>query len=99
MTTKLYRLKHKPTGLYYTPNNFGVLSERGKIYQSANNALTHAGPRRVFELHIMSEKTKEKYLDVLETVGTLRRTTLNGKPYIEWHCTATVDDFEKEYLE
>lgn len=37
-----YKLKHKPTGLYYKPyvTNGSQLSKTGKIYQTRLNALT-----------------------------------------------------------
>lgn len=35
--TKAYRLRHKPTGLYYTPlRGHGNLSRTGKIYANKN---------------------------------------------------------------
>lgn len=39
---KAYRVKHKPSGLYYQPSGNGNnLSKRGKIYNTPNNILNY----------------------------------------------------------
>lgn len=65
-----YRIKHKPTGLYYTPgqgrNN---LTKKGKIYTSGGNALTYfndglpvrAGSKLLEELRKHYRFAEQKY--------------------------------------
>ena len=36
---KPYRIKHKPTGLYYKPNS--PLSKKGKVYMNKSNVLNY----------------------------------------------------------
>lgn len=52
----MYKLKHKPSGLYYQPgpNN---LSVKGKIYQSGNNLLTGYKENDKFFIHVSKDRT------------------------------------------
>lgn len=36
-----YRIKHKPTGLYYRPGQGNNLTKKGKIYTSGGNVLNY----------------------------------------------------------
>lgn len=36
-----YRLKHKPTGLYYKPGQGNNLTKKGKVYTGGGNALNY----------------------------------------------------------
>lgn len=36
-----YRIKHKPTGLYYKPGQGNNLTKKGKVYTSGGNALNY----------------------------------------------------------
>ena len=38
---KPYRLKHKPTGLYYKPTSSSNLSKKGKVYTTSASALSY----------------------------------------------------------
>lgn len=38
---KPYRLKHKPTGLYYKPTSSSNLSKKGKVYTTGASALSY----------------------------------------------------------
>ena len=71
---KPYRLKHIPPGLYYQPGKGGNnLSPRGKIYQTATNALSqpksyalrHPEPKyQIFPVTIrVSSMVYEKFKD------------------------------------
>ena len=64
----MYKLKHKPSGLYYQPgpNN---LSVRGKIYQTATNAIS-------------GYKQDDKFIIHVEKGGTIYKqySNLNWEP-------------------
>lgn len=47
---KPYRLKHKPTGLYYKPTSSSNLSKKGKVYTTSASALTYYNKDIVIEL-------------------------------------------------
>ena len=55
----IYKVKHKPSGLYYQPgpNN---LSVKGKIYQNSNNLLTGYKRDSEFYIHIIKDGTIHK---------------------------------------
>lgn len=62
-----YRIKHKPTGLYYQPAiNGNNLSERGKVYLTNNNPLTiDRGEDYIWVEMRISSKTYRKYQEKL----------------------------------
>lgn len=61
-----YRIKHKPTGLYYQPiANGNNLSERGKIYLTNNNPLINRGADYIGVGMRTSSKTYRKYKEKL----------------------------------
>ncbi len=95
----IYRLKHKPTGLYYTK---GTLSEKGKIYTSSSNYCTYLGKYGDI-LHIpRNSKLAEKYPILSELDCTTAEEFERGPfqslftPPIQIKVTAA--DFEKEYF-
>lgn len=101
---KIYRLKHKPTGLYYQPvrgrwiGEKTNLSKKGKIYQSNQNALN--GNEDYIWINI-SVKQYDSNKELFESLGVYDRN--HGSPYAVNHtpeyilrCKKT--DFEKEYI-
>ena len=92
---KLYRLKHKKSGLYYTKN---TLSEKGKIYSSPGNYLTYLGDT-YDDLYIPRDgKLAQKYPILAE----LDCTTAEEFEHSVWtpsiRLRVTKDDFKKEYI-
>ena len=64
MGTKLYRLKHKPTGLYL--KNGGKLTEKGHVYASGINTLNCDKNDTIkISLHC-SDKNRDKYEAIME---------------------------------
>lgn len=93
---KPYRLKHKPTGLYYTPvkgryENQSNLSKNGKVYLNKINALTGVGDTIIIYVSI---KQYEKMKDVFDKLGAEKS---------KWNRVYTLrskkSDFEVEPLD
>ena len=89
----IYRLKHKPTGLYYAK---GTLSERGKVYTSHNNYCTYlrGGSDDLF----IPRKSKlvEKY-PILEQLDCTTAEEFE-RPWVpDIRIRVKAEDFEKEY--
>ncbi len=103
MEIKLYRLKHKPTGLYYKPGNIN-LSTKGKIYTSNNNLLSYLGhygtsltiptDSRIFKKYeVMFQSLEGKGVEYIKTTGH------DGKEHVNLILVHVhVEDFEKEYI-
>lgn len=103
MEIKLYRLKHKPTGLYYQPGNIN-LSMKGKIYTSNSNLLTSLGHHgtsltiptdsRIFKKYeVMFKSLEGKCVKYIKTIGH------DGKEHVNLILVYVhVEDFEKEYI-
>ena len=90
---ELYRLKHKPTGLYYQPvrgkyDNVTNLSKRGKIYQTKANALIGQGDTIVIYISEKQYNAQKELFDSLGADKYYRRMTLRCKK----------EDFEVEYI-
>ena len=96
---KIYRLKHKPTGLYYAK---GTLSEKGKVYTSPGNYCTYLGKYDDVLYVPRNSKLAEKYPILSELDCTTAEEFERGPfqlpftPDIKIKVTAA--DFEKEYL-
>lgn len=95
----IYRLKHKPTGLYYAK---GTLSEKGKFYTTPRNYCTYLGTYEDVLCVDRGSKLAEKYPILLEldctspkVLAELAKTPWIA-PYIQIKVTAS--DFEKEYI-
>ena len=99
MKTKLYRLKHRRTGLYYTK---GTLSEKGKIYTSASNYMTYLGNYSDTLTIRMDSRLYKNHKEAIDnTIGCSCTFTrgMGGNIYfngLELSVHAT--DFEKEYI-
>lgn len=91
----IYRLKHKPTGLYYTK---GTLSEKGKIYTSPGNYCTYLGKYDDILYVPRNSKLAEKYPILSELDCTTAEEFERSMfiPAIQIKVTAA--DFEKEYF-
>lgn len=89
----IYRLKHKPTGLYYAK---GTLSERGKIYTSHNNYCTYLGKYSDILRIPRNSRLVEKY-PVLEQLDCTTAEELE-RPFVPpIQILVKAEDFEKEY--
>ena len=60
-----YRIKHKPTGLYYKPSTGNNLSKIGKIYTTANSVLSQHKRDSFLTITVLKNSTLDK------TVGRL----------------------------
>lgn len=99
MLIQFYRVKHKPTGLYYQPGAWSTLSERGKIYSTGNNIINFMRggcPKRW--LYVGNEKTKKKYFDVLKKCGEYGRIFVGGEWKNGFKINADIKDFEIETM-
>lgn len=71
---KEYRVKHKPTGLYYQPvSRSGNLSKGGKVYFGKGNVLTYNKRQDWIGIGLNPKTTYYRqykaYFDSLETIG------------------------------
>lgn len=96
---KLYRLKHKATGLYYTK---GTLSEKGKVYTSAGNYLTylgHYGDTLTIRMDSRLYKNHKNVIDNAPGCSCVFTKGMGGNIHfnvLELDVQAT--DFEIEYI-
>lgn len=92
---ELYKLKHKPTGLYYQPvkGKYGSvtnLSKKGKIYQSKSNALNGTGD--IIGIAV----SKRQYNDNKELFDSLGVKESRYRDSYDMRCPKS--DFEIEYI-
>lgn len=100
---ELYRLKHKPTGLYYQPvrgrwrSKKTNLSKKGKIYQSGKNALM--GNYNTITINISAKQYKENK-EVFDSLGIYDSNRSHFSSYHdpEYMLRCLKSDFEKEYI-
>lgn len=95
---ELYKLKHKPTGLYYQPvrgrwiGEKTNLSKKGKIYQNKQNALIGSGDT----IHIyISVKQYNSNKELFDSLGAYN---YNSRYTPEYALRCKKSDFEKEYI-
>jgi hypothetical protein len=82
-----YRLKHIPTGLYFTPAKSGTnLDKRGKVYLDNRNGLQGHSDGTI-QLSICN-----KYLKYLKEDVEVTKTPLTN------YIVSQVSDFEREYI-
>lgn len=93
---KPYRIKHKPTGLYYKPSTRGTnLSKEGKVYISHGNFLTYSK----WDEEVLVDITLKQYeelKDILRKDGTHPELRWGG--HIKQCVRLPKEDFEIEYL-
>ncbi len=96
-TMKFYRLKHIPSGLYYTP---GTLSEKGKVYTGGNNFKTYLGKYSASIVIPWSGRLHKKYKQILESLDCCVNPVIvgNGVRISPIEITVRAEDFEIEYL-
>lgn len=107
---KAYRLKHKPTGLYWAKKSHKRLSETGSVYTSGMNSFSGLSPEHMVEVKLSDDRIIRRHLDVLSKVGVLEvhperkwdpKTCgfyNTGKSLYTWHMKPTVSGFEKEFV-
>ena len=89
---KPYRIKHKPTGLYYQPSaNGNNLSRQGRVY------LTNANPfsmnRGANYIWVSLQQSSRIYKNYLKFFPDLKYCGAGGET-----CRVPKSDFEIEYL-
>ncbi len=89
---KPYRLKHKPSGLYYQPSKGGNnLSTKGKVYLTNVNGLS--SQRDPMYISVMKDSiAHKKTKDILPWEKS-------GYKYGQLTCKVPHSDFEMEYLD
>lgn len=99
----LYRIKHKPTGLYYVPGPYSNLNWKGKIYTGGNNVINWAnGLSSNVNLKILNRNTLLENMNILadpkKSKGEMKAYLEfpEGKAKMKWVCSAPVEDFEME---
>nr|DAG99789.1 MAG TPA: hypothetical protein [Crassvirales sp.] len=91
-----YRIKHKPTGLYYKPSSKGTnLSKEGKVYISHGNFLTYSKWDRKAYIDITPKQYEELKYTLLKD-GTPPELYNSG--IIKKSVHLPKEDFEIEYL-
>lgn len=105
---KVYKLKHKPTGLFWIKSGYGHLSDKGSLFTTGTHSLSGRKPDEVVELHINDQKLIKKYIDILKNVGTLKKDNwldwnvkekrYESKEHWFWSMNSKVSDFEKEII-
>ena len=105
-----YRLKHKPTGLYWVKKSYNHLSETGSVFTSGVHSFSGLRPEHILVVRLSDDRMIRRHLDVLSKVGILEthpeqkwdskncRLYNTGKTLYSWHMKSTVADFEKEYV-
>ena len=82
-----YRLKHIPTGLYFTPSKSGTnLDTRGKVYIDNRNGLNGHSNGQI------SLAIGNKYLKYLKEDVKVNKT------YTTNYIVSNINDFEREYV-
>lgn len=68
---KFYRIKHKPTGLYYKPGGTGNnLTKNGKVYTSGNNALHYYSEYvPIWANHKLRSLLRQYYNDISQSLA------------------------------
>lgn len=107
MARKIYKLKHKPTGLYYVKTGYEHISEKGTVYSTGCNSLSS---ETIVHMKTDNQDLIKRHLDVFEKVGQLKiehnRQIYNFKTskyetvenWYVWSMDSPVGDFEKEIL-
>ena len=95
---KPYKLKHKPTGLYYQPKTHrsSNLSKKGKIYQTKNNILSIG-----FYADGKSRKTLTVYVYGNSHIYKQYKEKFDWKEsynYNEYIAETDIEDWTKEEL-
>lgn len=99
---RFYRIKHKPTGLYYQPGT-NNLSEKGKVYTGGNNikTLLNNGYAKIITIQ-WDSKIHKKYKDILESLDICDNPIMVGTNHDIRRSAIEIlvhsDDFEKEYI-
>ena len=97
MGVKLYRLKHKPTGLYL--KNGGILTERGHVYTSGINTL-NCDKNDTISIEVRGScKFVDKYKAIMEGLYP-RKPYMNrwGVMTSPYGYNVPKTDFEKEIV-
>lgn len=97
---KPYKLKHKPSGLYYQPYKHGVgsLSKRGKIYQTKRHGLSEAFNRELkqpcstFKVSLWKNTKKGS---LYEQLSYWNWSPEKSRPWV-MECETLISDWEIE---
>lgn len=100
---EIYKLKHKPTGLYYQPvrgrwrGQKTNLSKKGKIYQNSQNGLMGTGDTITINISEKQYNTNKELFDSLGIYDANKRYCSSyHDPEYMLRCKKS--DFEKEYI-
>ena len=92
----MYRLKHKPTGMYYQPHRHrgSNLSRKGKVYQTGTHGLSSAfkSTNRTFKIYV------EQYSTVYEKTKDMLFYVECSSKYNQMVAGTLVSDWEIETI-
>ena len=91
--TKVYKVRHKATGLYYSPGQYSNLSKEGKIYNKKNTVMSMLVGGYTTTVRV-NNKVKKEYEDILRTLPQDHY----GNIYVKLEDFELVE-FEAEYKE
>lgn len=93
---EIYKLKHKPTGLYFQPHKHrgSHLSKRGKIYQTATHGLSSVMKSGRENFSVMCEKGSQVYKQTKDILVWGEASW----SYNQLRANTRVSDWEKEVL-
>lgn len=101
---EIYKLKHKPTGLYYQPargrwsGQKTNLSKKGKIYQSGINGLMGKSDTITINVSNRQYKENKEIFDSLGIYDINERYCYGSCRTPEYMLRCKKSDFEKEYI-
>ena len=92
MLIHLYRVKHKPTGLYYAPGRYSNLQTKGKVYSGGNNIINFIRSQAgVMKIWVRNAKTIASNKEYFYGCGTMHNSC-------EWFGYVRPEDFEIETI-
>lgn len=90
---KVYKIKHKPTGLFFTPSKgYGNLSVKGKIYDRVPNEKWYSDTIRIKLHKWASEKLNKKELILIDYFGLEKDH--RGGYWVDKHFPTKPEDWE-----
>ena len=90
---KVYKILHKPTGLFYTPSDgHGNLSTTGKIYAKKPNLSRIGGSIRIIIHKWKEKKLSEKYMTIVNYFNLVPDE--KGNYWIDKHFEISITDWE-----
>jgi len=91
---KVFKILHKPTGLYYTPSNgYGNLSTTGKIYARKPSLTVCIGGSIRIIIHEWNPRPFSKKLQIIADYFGFKKDE-KGKCWVDTHINTPFEDWE-----